>query len=55
LEMKNARFKNFSKEQYDELVREIKDGNIQIKKISLEYKEPKELMDFDYVTVDFQN
>lgn len=55
LEMKNARFKNFSKEQYDELVREIKDGNIQIKKISQEYKDSKKLMDFDYVTLDFQD
>ncbi|EJP23005.1 basic membrane protein [Peptostreptococcaceae bacterium AS15] len=55
LEMKNARFKNFSKEQYDELVREIKDGNIQIKKINSDDKNQIKFMDFDYVTVDFQD
>ena len=54
LEMQNARFKNFSKKQYDELVNEISVGKIEVKNKTSADNNQKEITALDYVSVDFE-
>ena len=54
LEMEKARFKNFSKKQYDELVNEISVGKIELKNKTLADNNQKEITALDYVSVDFE-
>lgn len=54
LEMQNARFKNFSKKQYDELVNEISVGKIELKNKTSADNNQKEITALDYVSVDFE-
>lgn len=54
LEMEKARFKNFSKKQYDELVNEISVGKIEVKNKTSADNNQKEITALDYVSVDFE-
>ena len=54
LEMEKSRFKNFSKKQYNKLVKEISVGKIKVKNKTSEDNNQKDIMALDYVSVDFE-
>lgn len=54
LEMGNSRFKKFSKEQYDKLVKEMSEGKIKVKSINSKHLDKKFINDFEYIDMNFQ-
>ena len=54
LEMENSRFKKFSKEQYDKLVKEMSEGKIKVKSINSKHLDKKFINDFEYIDMNFQ-
>ena len=54
LEMENSRFKKFSKEQYDKLVKEMSEGKIKVKSINSQHLDKKFINDFEYIDMNFQ-
>ena len=54
LEMGNSRFKKFSKEQYDKLVKNMYDGKIKVKSVDSQHLDKKFINDFEYIDMNFQ-